>query len=272
MKIKKKATISIIAVVAVLVVVISGLVYADLKKSTQSQSRSEDYIPEQILEGDPFGKEQVLIGVLNHSVRGQALGAEIGLNKYQMEQIVKIAHEEEDDMRIARGRAPVPQGWSKTYESIFVENVEKVKKLFTPLQYVRFRDWVIEEDRLVGRNDDKYYKYTLRYDDTKVRDVFPITFYTTNFLQTQIKLSKKEAEVIKQLIYQTKQEILPLREEFVEVVLNPHANEIKKEKTAEQVIKQIAPKVQKLESDILKTLPLSKRKLYKSLIEAPAGK
>jgi len=259
----KKTTISIIIAVAVLIAVaVSGLGYAELKKSTQSQSQLG--AKEELIAKDPFGKEQVLIGVLNYDISGEVLGAEIDLNKYQTEQIVKIAREEEDDMRIARGRAPKPKGWNKTYEDIFNETAKKLQKLLSPLQYAKLKDWVLEESVLVDNS-------MRRKQSRPLLEVKPITFFTMNFFQNQLELSEKEYETARQLIYQIKQELLPLREEFEEVKGNPHADKIKKERTAEQVIKQISPKIQKLEADIFKILPASKRKLYKSLIEALPG-
>lgn len=231
------------------------------KDKTQSESPSEEEVyVSQAVQEDPYGKKEILGWLLRDSVFIDTLSVEIGLVENQKMKLAQVVKEEEDKLRSLRSMKLPGEEYNKRHEAILKATDDKIKQILSPIQYARFRDWIIEQWIL----DSNYWA---RIYDLPPIQTEPVTEHWVEFIRTRLNLSKDDIQAINQLIYQPKKEILPLRERLIELDANPHVSLSQIQKEGEQVVKQIHPMIRKMESDLIKKLPLNKLNLYKSYME-----
>jgi len=251
----KKTTSIIVTILSLFI--ISAMVYGAAK--TQKVLEYSEELPAGI--EDPYEAKAILGTVLNYPEFRDILGAEIGLNEIQKAKLAEMVKKENALVREYQALRLSLQEFNKGVAEIDKE----IRVFLNPLQHAKFRDWVIEEWQL-ELNQSRLIHNEL------ILMVVPITVHWLDFMQSQLKLTQKEAKIVKQLIHQAKQETLPSRRELLEIIRNPNSSWEKMTREGARLVQQLQPKSEKLESDILKTLPVSKRKLYKSLVEASVGK
>lgn len=230
------------------------------KDKTQSQFPSE--IETRILQEDPFGNKEVLGYLLRFPISLDMMGTEIGLTENQKVDMANIVKEEENKLdSLRRTNLPAEQ-YNRQHDAILKATDDKIKKNLSLIQYVRFRDWIIEQWAL--ENNESALKHGL-----SLEPVTPATGHWIGFMRDKLNLSSDLAQTLDQLIYQAKQDILPLRKSIVELGADPTIPLQRIQENGKQVVKQISIRTQKFDSDLMKNLPLNKKGLYKSYMEIP---
>lgn len=214
-------------------------------------------------QNDPFGNKAILGYLLRFPSFLDMASTEIGLVENQKVYLAHIVKEEENKLRSLRRANLSAEQYNTQHDAILKATDDKIKQILSQIQYVRFRDWIIEQWEL-ERN-----QRALRYDLSVVIQVTPATDHWIGFMQAKLNLSRDGTQAINQLIYQAKQDILPLRKSLVELAADPTVPLSRIQKEGEQVVKQIRVKIQRLESDLMNRLPLNKRGLYMSYMEVP---
>lgn len=212
-------------------------------------------------QNDPFGKKAILGYLLRFPSFLDMASTEIGLVENQKVYLAHIVKEEEDKLRSLRRANLSAEQHNKQHDAILKATDDKIKQILSPIQYVRFRDWIIEQ--WVLERNQRPLRYGLMI------QVTPTTAHWGGFMRTQLSLLRDDTQAMNQLIYKAKQDILPLRKSLVELAADPTVPLSRIQKEGEQVVKQVCVRIQKLESDLMRKLPLKKRRLYKSYMEVP---
>ena len=264
MKVKKTViVIGFILLMGIVVAVFSQVLGRVANDETQSESPSEREVRvSQPSQNDPVGKKAVLGYLLRFPIFLDIASIEIGLAGSQKVYLARAVEEEENQLESLRHANLPAEQHNKKHDTILKATDDRIKRIFSPIQYVRFRDWVIEQ-WVLERN-----QRALRHGLSMV-PVTPATNHWLEFMRTRLNLSRDDAQAMNQLIHQVKQDILPLRKNLVELAADPTVPLSEIQKEGKQVVKQVHIRIQKLESDLTKKLPLDKRRLYMSYTELP---
>lgn len=234
-------------------------------KSTSSEALETSMVsPQEFIEhlpkiqNDPFGEKAISGLLLRFPIFVDLLGTEIGLTDNQKMHLAQIVKEEEDKLRTLRQTTLSGEEYNTQHDAILKTTDDEIRQILSPIQYVRFRDWIIEQWILECNQD------ALRYGLPLIQLTPTTTKYWTEFMRIQLNLSSEIVQAINQLIYQTKQDVLSLRKSLVELAADPTVPLSKIQEEGEEVIRQIHNRVQTLESDLMRKLPLNKRTLYRS--------
>lgn len=246
-------------------------VYQILPKKRQNEIQKIVPIEKEIqvsqpLPYDPFGKKAVLGYLLRYPVFVDVLGAEIGLTEIQKTALQTIVKEEDRMVKnLIEAKLP-PEEDVGELGTILKSTDERLKEILTPIQYIWFREWIVEEWLLDNYRLIKYYnldeKTAKKANLTLPPKPKPIVKYWEDFLQNQLNLSSEKTKEIIGLIYQIKEDIFPLRKRIGELALDQTISLPKLQQEGEKIAQQIKDITQNLDKEILEKLPPAKKELY----------
>jgi rubrerythrin len=210
------------------------------------------------------GEKEVLDWLFRFPIFYEILGAEITLTESQKEVLKSIVKEEENKLRSLREnyRNYSVEEFNDQHDAILKESDNKIKQILSPIQYVRFRDWIIEQWTLERNQRALYHNFP-------TAPVVPVIDHWNEFIETQLFLSKDTIQTINQLIFQEKQNILQLRNKLTELGANPRIPHSKIQEEGKQIANQIRIRVQRLENNLKKVLSPDQYKIYIFYLKEP---
>src|SRR3989344_3442951 len=170
-------------------------------------------IPKEPLPGDAYERRFNFASLLSSDIRRRDAQIELGLTDRQVDFLKSVVWEDTDVQRYGQhsGRptgGPRPSTLAGAVGEWQKDIDRRIKYSMSPLQYVRFRDWMAEQ-----WNTDTEHWHIVRGEP--VSPVPPENRHLLKFLRERIGLNDLELQRVKNFLNREKSEkILPVRIEF----------------------------------------------------------
>lgn len=198
--------------------------------------------------------------LLNSDIRRRDAQVELGLTDRQVEFLSSVRDE---DVINQKPNGPKTSTWTGNFNDWLKDIDRRIKYSMSPLQYVRFRDWMAEQ-----WNTDTEHWHIVHKE--QVFPVPPENRHLLKFLKERVGLNDLELQKINDFLNREKSEkILPVRMELYNVSGDPAITWEETNKIGLELITKIEIYSQSFNQNFLTLIPKSKQGLYQLYQQIP---